>query len=118
MTEKDLSAKHYNIALLHYSCPPVIGGVEMVVSQQASLFNSHSHDVTIFAGAGELLEGGYSVDINGLLGSRNPHVRQACRLVIDSNDTSALNRLTDEIYADLSRALRKFHILIAHNVMT
>ncbi len=58
MTEKDLSAEHYNIALLHYSCPPVIGGVEMVVSQQASLFHSYFHKVTIFAGAGEPLTAG------------------------------------------------------------
>lgn len=118
MTEKEISAEHYNIALLHYSCPPVIGGVEMVVSQQASLFHSYFHKVTIFAGAGEPVTGGYSVEINGLLGSRNPHVRQACRLVIDRNDTSALDRLIDEIYTYLHRALRDFHILIAHNVMT
>jgi glycosyltransferase involved in cell wall biosynthesis len=118
MTEKNLSAEHYNIALLHYSCPPVIGGVEMVVSQQASLVHSYSHKVTILAGAGEPLTGGYSVEINGLLGSRNPHVRQACRLVTDRNDTSALDRLVDEIYTYLHRALRDCHILIAHNVMT
>ncbi len=58
------------------------------------------------------------MEINGLLGSRNPHVRQACRLVIDRNDTSALDRLVDEIYTYLHRALRDCHILIAHNVMT
>ena len=118
MTEEDLQAENCKIALLHYSCPPVIGGVEQVVSEQAGLFHRYSHNVTLFAGAGGPSTCGYSVEINPLLGSRNPQVREACKLVIDRNDTSALERLSNETYTYLRTALRGFHILIAHNVMT
>jgi len=61
----------FNIALLHYSCPPVVGGVEEVVRQQASLFHRHYHPVKIFAGAGGEFAYEYRVEINPLLGSRN-----------------------------------------------
>ena len=36
------------IALVHYSYPPVIGGVENVVAAHARLFAQHGHDVSIF----------------------------------------------------------------------
>ena len=42
------------IALLHYSCPHVVGGVEEVIGQQASLFHRHGHKVKIIAGKGDV----------------------------------------------------------------
>jgi len=63
-----------NIALLHYSCPPVVGGVEEIVRQQASLFHRHYLTVKILAGSGGQFAHEYRVEINPLLGSRNPKI--------------------------------------------
>ena len=41
------------IALLHYSVPPVIGGVESVLAQQARLMADAGHNVRGIAGRGE-----------------------------------------------------------------
>ena len=41
-----------NIAILHYTCPPIVGGVEEIVRQQASLFHRYHHIVKILAGEG------------------------------------------------------------------
>jgi glycosyltransferase involved in cell wall biosynthesis len=35
------------IALVHYSAPPVIGGVERVLAQQAEVLSKHGHDVVV-----------------------------------------------------------------------
>src|SRR5258708_3193305 len=41
------------VALVHYSYPPVIGGVESILRQHAALFARHGHAVPVLAGAGE-----------------------------------------------------------------
>ena len=41
------------VILIHYSYPPVIGGVESILRQHAALFSRHGHDVTVLAGSGE-----------------------------------------------------------------
>ena len=40
------------IALLHYSVPPVVGGVESVLAQQARLMADAGHAVQVIAGRG------------------------------------------------------------------
>ena len=40
------------IILLHYSAPPVVGGVESVLGHQARLMADAGHDVRIVAGRG------------------------------------------------------------------
>ena len=42
-----------NVAMLHYSAPPVVGGVESVLAHQAQLFNEAGHKVRVIAGRGE-----------------------------------------------------------------
>jgi glycosyltransferase involved in cell wall biosynthesis len=44
------------IALLHYSYPPVIGGVEQVMEQHATLFVAAGHEVSVLAGSLSSLE--------------------------------------------------------------
>jgi glycosyltransferase involved in cell wall biosynthesis len=38
-----------NIALVHYSAAPVVGGVERVMEEHARLFSKHGHRVTVLA---------------------------------------------------------------------
>ena len=38
------------IALVHYAAPPVIGGVERVLSQQAHILKEHGHEVVVICG--------------------------------------------------------------------
>ena len=54
----------YNIALLHYSGPPVVGGVEEIVRQQASVFHRFYHRVKIFVGQGSVFSDMFEVEVN------------------------------------------------------
>jgi len=107
----------YNIALLHYSCPPVVGGVEEIVRQQAFLLSRFFHKVKVFAGDGGQFSDTHEIEINPLLGSRNRQVIRA-QTLSSEGQPEKLERLSTRIYDYLVRALRGFDILIAHNVLT
>ena len=106
-----------NIALLHYSCPPVVGGVEEVVRQQGLLFKRYYQNVKIFAGDGAQFSPDFEVEINPLLGSRNKSILKAHKALLEGND-EPLQQMAQKIYTYLKKALNGFDILIAHNVLT
>jgi glycosyltransferase involved in cell wall biosynthesis len=104
------------IALLHYSAPPIVGGVESVLGQHARLMADSGHQVRIIAGRG---------------GSSDPRVEFVRLPLVDSREArvlavkSALDRgeipddfesLVAEIETQLSRLLVDVDVLIAHNV--
>ena len=107
----------FNIALLHYTCPPIVGGVEEIVHQQASLFNRYYHNVKIFTGSGGIFDNRCEVEINPLLGSRNEQVLKAHQ-AIHKDKNHEMELLIKEIYDYLVESLKGFEILIAHNVLT
>jgi glycosyltransferase involved in cell wall biosynthesis len=45
--------KKMNTAFLHYTAPPVVGGVEIVMQEHAQIFSKHGQSVTIIAGRGD-----------------------------------------------------------------
>jgi len=46
-------SKKQKIGILHYSYPPIIGGVESVMEDHARLFTKYGFKVTILVGRGE-----------------------------------------------------------------
>jgi glycosyltransferase involved in cell wall biosynthesis len=104
------------IALLHYTSPPIVGGVESVLAHHARLMAKSGHDVTILAGRGERFDERIPVHILPRLDSRNPEVL----LVKDSLDkgeyTPAFEALRDQIEEDLLAEIKNYDVLIAHNV--
>jgi len=106
-----------NIALLHYSCPPVVGGVEEVVRQQALLFKRYYQNVKVFAGDGGQFSSEFEVEINPLLGSRNKSILRAHQALQEGNE-EYVEQLALKIYKYLKEALQGFDVLIAHNVLT
>jgi glycosyltransferase involved in cell wall biosynthesis len=107
----------HNIALLHYSCPPVVGGVEEIMRQHASLLGRYGHHVKVLAGDGGKFADNMKIEINTLLGSRNREVLDAHQLGFDGKPEKMVD-LTREIYRFLLSSLKDFDILIAHNVLT
>ncbi len=107
----------YNIALLHYSCPPVVGGVEEIVRQQSSVFTRYYHNVKVFAGKGSFVSEICEVEINPLLGSQNKDILEAQKLSSESRP-GKMKQIINEIYNYLAESLKGFDVLIAHNVLT
>ena len=105
-----------NVAILHYSCPPVIGGVEEIVRQQASVLYRYYHPVKVIAGSGSQFTEDFAVEINPLLSSSHPEIS---KLQQDPTENYELIRKTaGTIYKYLKDSLYGFDVLIAHNVLS
>jgi len=109
--------KKPKIALLHYSCPPVVGGVEEIVKHQASLFYLKGHDVKIIAGKGDQYTRDFPISIDPIFSSLNPNVDEALS-ELKKGKRDRFDYLVDVIYKDLKEEVKPFDFLIAHNVMT
>ncbi len=104
------------IALLHYSSPPIVGGVESVLAHHARLMSKAGHEVTILAGRGEVFDQRIPVRIMERLDSRHPDVLRVKKMLDSGQMMDDFKDLRDRIKADLVTALEGFEILIAHNV--
>jgi glycosyltransferase involved in cell wall biosynthesis len=110
------------IAILHYSVPPVVGGVESVIAQHARLMSADGHSVRLIAARGESIStggrGGEEIPLFPipLADSQHPKVL-AVKEQLDHGDvTTEFDSLRDELISQLQDALSDIEILIVHNV--
>jgi mannosylglucosylglycerate synthase len=82
------------IALVHYSCLPVLGGVEIVMAAHARLFADHGHAVTLVCGRG---------------GSGDPRIN-----TVPLPDGDDVQKLAGELRSILAAQ----DVVMIHNVMT
>jgi glycosyltransferase involved in cell wall biosynthesis len=109
------------IALLHYSVPPVVGGVESVIAYHARLMDAAGHHVRLVAGRGEALATGSRnspiplIQVP-LLDSKHPDIL-ALRAELNAGRTPPeFEAAVDQIAGELRRALEGVDLLIPHNV--
>jgi glycosyltransferase involved in cell wall biosynthesis len=104
------------IALLHYSVPPVVGGVESVLAQQARLMADAGHTVQVIAGRGGQFDPRIALTSLPLADSRHADV-MAIKSELDAGRVPpAFTALVDTLQAKLTSALVGADVLIAHNV--
>ena len=108
--------KPLRIGILHYSCPPVVGGVEEVLSQHAFVLHRLGQSVSILAGMGEVYTDLFPVRIEALLGSKNVSVLKA-QEQSRNGDHRQLKRLTSRIYKILQDWAQDLDVIMAHNVL-
>jgi len=105
-----------HIALIHYSAPPVVGGVESVLAQHARLMAQAGHTVRILAARGEPFSDRIPVIQLPLIDSRHARVL-AAKATLDRGIVPAdFEPLTAAITQALHDALADVDVLIAHNV--
>jgi glycosyltransferase involved in cell wall biosynthesis len=104
------------IALLHYSAPPVVGGVESVLGQQARLMADAGHQVRVIAGRGEQTDLRIPFIPLPLADSRHPDVLSIKTELDAGHVPPAFEGLVHSLTADLNESLKDVDILIAHNV--
>jgi glycosyltransferase involved in cell wall biosynthesis len=104
------------IAILHYSVPPIVGGVESVIAHHARLMSADGHSIRLVAARGEALNEQIPLTILPLADSR--HVRvTAMKDQLDRGEaTRDFESLRAELAVQLQTALSGVDILIAHNV--
>lgn len=106
----------HSIALIHYSAPPVIGGVESVLSTHAQWMRRAGHGVRIVAGRGEAWDATIPVITIPLMDSRHPRILELKRELDGGRAPPEFPRVAAEITHQLDEALRGVNLVIAHNV--
>ncbi len=104
------------IALLHYTAPPVVGGVESVLGHHARLMADDGYEVRILAGRGDQVDPRVAFISIALLDSRHPEVLAVKSELDQGYVPAAFDTLVARLTEDLRQALSDVHILIAHNV--
>lgn len=105
-----------HVALIHYSAPPIVGGVESVLAQHAQLMQQAGHTVRILAARGAALTPEIPLESLPLIDSRHPRVL-AVKAELDAGRIPAeFEALTRDIGHELQAALSDVDVLIAHNV--
>ena len=104
------------IAIIHYSAPPVVGGVEGVLANHAKLMASAGHEVRVIAGTGDPFDRRVRFINIPLLASRHTAVLDAKSDLDKGVVPKEFSNLVREIKARLIPVLESVDWLIAHNV--
>jgi glycosyltransferase involved in cell wall biosynthesis len=105
-----------NVALLHYSAPPIVGGVESVLGHHARLMADDGHQVRIVAGRGEQTDPRIPFLHVPWADSRHPDVLSIKAELDAGHVPPKFADLVDSLTASLSEILDDVDVLFAHNV--
>ena len=105
-----------HIGILHYSCPPVVGGVEEMLHHHALILHKMGQSVCILAGMGDVFTDAFPVRIEPVLGSRHPQVNEAHKQS-RKGDYGRLKKMTHRILNLLLAWSSDLDVIIAHNVL-
>lgn len=106
--------------VLHFTAPPVVGGVESVIYAHAGIFSEFGYPNHVIAGRGDAaaLPTGTELLLLPRLDSQHPNVVNV-QLELDSGKvTSEFHDLTNRLVASLEHVLGQLDNLIVHNVFT
>ncbi|HEV2356029.1 MAG TPA: glycosyltransferase family 4 protein [bacterium] len=107
-----------SIALVHFTSPPVIGGVEAVLGRHARLLAERGCDVRVVTGRGGSLGGRVRVRRVPLLDSRHPRVLAVTQQLAEGRATPAFAALSAQVQEGLERALAGVQVCVVHNALT
>ena len=98
--------------MIHYSAPPVTGGVEAILGAHARLLSARGYDVRVIAGQGD-------ADLVPEVSSRHPDVeRVAHGLAAGEAVEAEFARLEARLAERLHPLLEDRDLIVAHNVLT
>jgi len=104
------------IGIVHYSCPPVVGGVEEVINNQAIILKRIGHNVKVLAGMGGDADLPYPVHIEPLLASNNKDVVIAHKESNKGNYTP-LKNISQNILDIIVKWAKGLDVIIVHNIL-
>lgn len=106
------------IGILHYSCYPIIGGVEKVIEAHAKLFFTYGYNVTVIVGEGKKFHPKIKVKVIPEMRSSDK-VNKIINKELNNNiiGSKFRNRVTI-LYKKLKWALKKINVVFIHNILT
>lgn len=115
-----MSSKRTRIAILHYSAPPVVGGVEAVILAHAQILRQAGYPVTVVAGRGEAEALPEGVDLIRVpeIDSQHAEIVRVGVPLENGQVPSDFEAVCARLIETLGPILSSFDHLIVHNVWT
>jgi glycosyltransferase involved in cell wall biosynthesis len=110
----------HGTAILHYTAPPVVGGVEAVIQAHARTFVQAGYPVTVVAGWGEAtaLPAGATFVRIPEMDSQYGRIAELGRHLERGEVPPAFDEAADQLADALKPLLDQFQTVIVHNVLT
>jgi glycosyltransferase involved in cell wall biosynthesis len=107
-------------AIIHYTAPPVIGGVEAVIQAHAGVFIRLGYPVTVIAGRGdaEALPEGCGLEIVPEIDSLHPEILEASAELEEGRVPANFDSLRERLIDTLRLLVEPFDNVIVHNIFT
>jgi len=111
-----MSATPLTVGLLHYTAPPVVGGVEQVLGQHARLLAEAGHAVRVVAGRGGEPDPRIEFIRVPRADTRHPEIVRLQAELAEGRVPPDFEAVVGEVRAELASALVGVEVLFVHNV--
>ena len=109
-----------SVAILHYSAPPIIGGVEAVIKAHLNVFIQAGYSCTVIAGRGDITALPPKADFIEVpeIDSQHPEIIQVSQVLETGKVPNNYSILESQLTDRLGPVLSEFDHLIIHNIFT
>src|SRR6266542_205419 len=106
------------VGLLHYTCPPIVGGVESLIALHCRLLVSHGYRARVLAGRGSPFNPQVALTLIDALDSKYPPLLAVNEELKAGQVGAGFHKLADELADRLVKALGGLDVCIIHNALT
>lgn len=107
-----------SVAIVHYTAPPVVGGVELLVAVHAGLFADRGYPTSIVAGMGESFRSDIPVRIIPSLYTQTPKMAAIAAELDQGVVSDRFHEAVEDIYHELMAVLVGTDVALVHNAFT
>lgn len=107
-----------NIGIIHFTAPPIVGGVENTIYHHARLLSKAGYRVTVIAGRGGESHPGVEFHSIDEVDSRNPQIEEVGKQLSQGVVSEQFIAVRDSLMIKLRHELSQMDVCVAHNVMT
>jgi glycosyltransferase involved in cell wall biosynthesis len=106
------------VGILHFTCPPIVGGVELLMGQHAELLLEHGYAVRVLSGRGGSFNRAVPVTLLPALDSKCPDLLVVNEELKIGAVTARFETLVDELLGLLREHLAGLDVCIVHNALS
>jgi len=106
------------IAILSYSCPPVVGGVEKIIGAHAKLMADNGYKPVLMVGVGKQFDRRIPVKIISELSPQKNKIKKITQNLRKGKIPSNFEKVKDSLKQVLKKKLQSFDKVFIHNVMS
>jgi glycosyltransferase involved in cell wall biosynthesis len=106
------------VGILHFTCPPIVGGVELLMGQHAGLLLEHGYAVRVLTGRGGPFNRAVPVALLPALDSKYPALLTVNEELKAGAVTDRFEALVQELVALLREHLAGLDVCIVHNALS